>query len=1261
MVAWVHEVIVENFKSYEGRVRVGPFRKFTCVVGPNGAGKSNLMDAISFVLGMRGRHLRSERLLDLVHRKDGETAEGNKRVASVELLYKDAGSTAARTEEAATILFRREIQPESPTLSHYQVNGEVVSEQEYSIRLEAINILSKARNFLVFQGDVEAAAQRQGKELTNFLEQVSGSLAYRDEYEALAKEKAQKEDFARCLYTKRRNVVNEKKRLGQQTAEAHMYREKEIERRQLEVEFYLFQFHLIAWQAEDAGRRSEDAERGQSRLRSEAEQTQAEMSVAERSQGQIRLEVTQAVQAQSRAREGLGSKDEATISVRERLAFVRQKVQDLKLQREKESAKGKELEGQRDQLQSELEKQRLELGRLAEESGKAPLFTPEQQERFRQAQSRAERATSSDCQRARDLDAQVRLADQERARVEHELREAEATCRGLEQRIKSLVESEAATSAAVERVREQSGKAGKQLKELQSGMAGHEQRKEELQAERSGIMQDIQNITAHERQIKQEQRCKRVSEELKQLVPGVRGRILELCTPVSEQFHVAINVALGGFIDAVVTDTRESSKRCIQCLKERFLDPMTFLPLDNLRGQPPNPKLAEAVRNRSGFWLATKCIRDRAGCDRAFEFLLGDVVFAASLPEGRRFVFEELKQKGLSCRLVTLDGETISRDGNMGINAEAARHGATRFDFTGLADSRGKLEDIDRQLNELHAKGSTGTSHRMQLQEEKSRLEARLREGTQALERCREDLAQQRARLSESRQAAEAARPQAQRLREDLGRLQEEQRKLEKSIDRTVAVHFADIGQEMGVADIRGREREWRQERERSLAAEGRAAQQLSGMEAELKMVRQSLGEQESRGTADALARCQKEIRELTDQKNETAGLKDTAMDDAEASEKHLKACQDKESAVDKEAAVKRRGLRQAADKLAEAENEVSSIAAELRGLHDRRQELLRRSVLEDVDVPLLGGGGREALQDAVAAAGDEGPQPSVAQGGGAAAVAAAAAAEEVEVDLSQLPDEKRGIPAGPAATMLQEEYRSELRRLAAEIAKMRPNLRAGEQLCGAEERADGAAAEAAVAHRDVEDIDGRFEAVRLARRELFMSCFKKVAEEINNIYGMLTGSARAGQDGGSAYLDLEDLENPFNGAVKFSTRPPAKRFSDVSLLSGGERTLAAMALLFALQAYQRPPFLVLDEIDAYLDPRNVQALSRYMQQVDCQTIVISLKDRLFSRSQGLVGISKDKSRGASVVLTLDLDRVREATARRAGSAPLPPAPVAAG
>ena len=97
--------------------------------------------------------------------------------------------------------------------------------------------------------------------------------------------------------------------------------------------------------------------------------------------------------------------------------------------------------------------------------------------------------------------------------------------------------------------------------------------------------------------------------------------------------------------------------------------------------------------------------------------------------------------------------------------------------------------------------------------------------------------------------------------------------------------------------------------------------------------------------------------------------------------------------------------------------------------------------------------------------------------------------------------------------------------------------------------------------------------------------------------------------DGGSAYLDLEDSEEPFLGGIKFTAMPPAKRFRDMHLLSGGEKTLAAMALLFAVHAYSSPPFMVLDEVDAALDANNVLALSTYVEQSSCQTIVVSHKD----------------------------------------------------
>merc|ERR1712216_1058524 len=127
--------------------------------------------------------------------------------------------------------------------------------------------------------------------------------------------------------------------------------------------------------------------------------------------------------------------------------------------------------------------------------------------------------------------------------------------------------------------------------------------------------------------------------------------------------------------------------------------------------------------------------------------------------------------------------------------------------------------------------------------------------------------------------------------------------------------------------------------------------------------------------------------------------------------------------------------------------------------------------------------------------------------------------------------------------------------------------------------------------------------------------CFQKVASEIDKIYKKLTANAAnlSISEGGSAYLDLEDTESPFSAGVKFTAIPPAKRFTDIGQLSGGERTLAAIALLFAVHAFKRPPFLVLDEVDAHLDAYNMQAFASYVAACDVQTVVISLKDQLYT------------------------------------------------
>jgi len=214
-------------------------------------------------------------------------------------------------------------------------------------------------------------------------------------------------------------------------------------------------------------------------------------------------------------------------------------------------------------------------------------------------------------------------------------------------------------------------------------------------------------------------------------------------------------------------------------------------------------------------------------------------------------------------------------------------------------------------------------------------------------------------------------------------------------------------------------------------------------------------------------------------------------------------------------------------------------------------------------------------------------------------------------------------------------------------MERLSPNLKAVEQLQGVAENVQAASHEADVARKDIEDVDVQFEAVRKARKDRFMECYSKVASEISGIYRRLTSyTAGLQSDGGSAYLDLEDTEEPYNGGIKFTAMPPAKRFRDMHLLSGGEKTLAAVALLFAVHAYSKPPFMVLDEVDAALDANNVTALGSFIEQADIQTIVISLKDKFFVRSKALVGVWKNKPQETSATLTLDLSRYLPAQAQ---------------
>ena len=153
-------------------------------------------------------------------------------------------------------------------------------------------------------------------------------------------------------------------------------------------------------------------------------------------------------------------------------------------------------------------------------------------------------------------------------------------------------------------------------------------------------------------------------------------------------------------------------------------------------------------------------------------------------------------------------------------------------------------------------------------------------------------------------------------------------------------------------------------------------------------------------------------------------------------------------------------------------------------------------------------------------------------------------------------------------------------------------------------------------ARRD--SIKNRYENLRKDRLDTFMNGFNAISAKLKEMYQMITM-------GGNAELELVDSLDPFSEGVVFSVMPPKKTWKNISNLSGGEKTLSSLALVFALHHFKPTPIYVMDEIDAALDFRNVSIVANYIKQRtrNAQFVIISLRNNMFEMADRLVGIYK--------------------------------------
>ncbi|KAM0687519.1 Structural maintenance of chromosomes protein 4 [Conglomerata obtusa] len=165
----------------------------------------------------------------------------------------------------------------------------------------------------------------------------------------------------------------------------------------------------------------------------------------------------------------------------------------------------------------------------------------------------------------------------------------------------------------------------------------------------------------------------------------------------------------------------------------------------------------------------------------------------------------------------------------------------------------------------------------------------------------------------------------------------------------------------------------------------------------------------------------------------------------------------------------------------------------------------------------------------------------------------------------------------------------------------------------------------------EVENIKIKLNVLKKQRNNEFMMGFNEINKNLKEIYQILTF-------GGNAELELVDYFDPFSEGISLSVMPPKKSWKNVSTLSGGEKTLSSLALVFALHVYKPSPFYVMDEIDAALDFRNVSIISNYIYEKtkNAQFLIISLRNDMFEKSNILIGVYKNDNLSKTTVFNID-------------------------
>ena len=1178
---YLKNIEVYGFKSFAQKINFEFHNGITGIVGPNGSGKSNVGDAVRWVLGEQSaKQLRGGNMQDVIF--SGTENRKPLSFASVSITLDNSDHKLPVDYNEVTVARRLYRSGES----EYLINGSGCRLKDIQEMFYDTGI-GKEGYSIIGQGQIDKILSGKPEERRELFDEAAGIVKFkRRKITTLKKLDEERQNLVRVT-----DILSElTKQLGpleRQSETARIYLAKRDELKELDINLFLLDHQRTGELLNELETKLSQAQQELDEAQSAYEQTKAEYERLEQELEELNTKLDALKEEQQEnallkqqyegqvkvLEEQISSGRQNSEHFRSRLTVLKDDLQKRSEEKEKlteeRAALYNRLKETRDNLKKETESLENIVSNVDEctqavEDGKNEIIeilnsratTKGKAQRFDAMMEQLDIRKAEVSQRILRLKSEEAIleSDREKAQKQYDavtnvIQSTNAECVRLDEEIHQIQE-----------------KLKKQNSQMEIGQTAYHREASRLES--------LRNIT--ERYDGYGNSIRRVMEQ-KSREPGIRGVVADIIH-VQKDYEVAIETALGGSIQNIVTDNEQTAKRMISFLKKNRYGRATFLPLSNISGRGGLAQ-KDVLREPGVVGTANTLVEADAEYSELVMYLLGRVLVVDNIDHAIAIG----KKYRHSLRMVTIEGESLSPGGSM--------TGGAFKNNSNLLGRRREIEELERsvgilkkELEETQRAIGENRSRRNVLRDTIADFQQQLQQQYVEQNTAKMNLAQIQEKEDEIQSSYRRIEREQEELRQQAGEIRQDH----SSIARELEDSQKDEKElEVFIKTKQKELEEWKAEE----TEKNHVLEKIRLEESSLEQQNHFLQENISR-LENEIETYHRESEEITENLSRSAEEIHKKEDGIEELKKAVTECTGKEEVLD----VRR----------IEWQEEKEKRSTSHKSFFEKRDHLSEKTSLLDKECFRL----RSQAEKIE---------------------------EQRESQISYMWEEYEITPNNALQYRKEEltdrqTIKKDVLRIKDEIRKLGSvNVNAIEDYKNLLERHTFLSAQYEDIVKAEETLEGIIQELDEGMRKQFTEKFRDIQREFDKAFKELFG-------GGKGTLELAEDEDILEAGIRIISQPPGKKLQNMMQLSGGEKALTAIALLFAIQNLKPSPFCLLDEIEAALDDSNVGRFASYLQKLtkNTQFIIITHRRGTMNAADRLYGITMQE-KGVSTLVSVDL------------------------